>query len=138
MVQLLVGMPSPRCNRTVSNHFLGPYDYTGSEKILVFNKSTHSINVDVPLVNDGLAEDNESFLAQLLAVSPSGRVTIAPATTLITIIDTNSEMMSSTQPHNIHNQNHCIHSCIALQVSFLVLKSKAIKFQSTRIRDAYQ
>ncbi|KAL5468815.1 hypothetical protein EMCRGX_G029936 [Ephydatia muelleri] len=76
--------------RTIRGSAVGPYDYTETEKILVFNKSTHSINVDVPLVDDGLAEDNESFLAQLLAVSPSGRVTIAPATTLITIIDTNS------------------------------------------------
>eukprot|EP00731_Ephydatia_muelleri_P017044 Em0010g142a len=42
------------------------------------------------VVDDGLAEDDESFSAQLLAVSPSGLVTIAPATTLITIIDTNS------------------------------------------------
>ena len=76
--------------------------------------STHFITVDVLLVDDGLAEDDESFLAQLLAVSPSGLVTIAPATTLITIIDTNSEMISSTQPHNIHKINQCINSCITL------------------------
>ena len=94
--------------------------------------------MDVPVVDDGLAEDDESFSAQLLAVSPSGLVTIAPATTLITIIDTNSEMMSTTQLPNPNKQNQCIHSCIALQVSLLVLKSKATKFQSTRIRDAYQ
>eukprot|EP00731_Ephydatia_muelleri_P017036 Em0010g134a len=76
--------------RTIRGSAVGPYDYTENDKILVFNESTLSINVDVPLVDDGLAEDNESFSAQLLAVSPSGLVTIAPATTLITIIDTNS------------------------------------------------
>ena len=70
--------------------------------------------MDVPLVDDGLAEDDESFSAQLLAVSPSGLVTFAPATTLITIIDTNSEMISSTQLPNHNKQNHCTHSCNAL------------------------
>eukprot|EP00731_Ephydatia_muelleri_P017053 Em0010g151a len=75
---------------TIRGSAVGPDDYTETDKILVYNESTLSINVDVPLVDDGLAEDNESFSAQLLAVSPSGLVTIAPATTLITIIDTNS------------------------------------------------
>ena len=113
MVQLLVNMLSPRCNKTVPIHsprYIGPDDYNETDIILVFNESTLSINVEIILVDDGLAEDDESFSAKLLAVSPSGLVTIVPATTLITIIDTNSEMMSSTQPHNIHELNYCTHS----------------------------
>ena len=65
----------------------GPNDYTTVDRLLVFNGSTDNIMVDVPIVDDDLAEDDEVFSAELVAVAPSALITIAPATTTINIID---------------------------------------------------
>ena len=46
--------------------------------------------MDIPIVVDEIAEDDETFSVELSLISPSSRVSIAPATTQVTIIDDNS------------------------------------------------
>lgn len=69
----------PSCNRTVTSFSSspGPDDYTAVDRLLVFDGSTDSIMVDVPIVDDDLAEDDEVFSVELLLESPSDFVAVA-------------------------------------------------------------
>ena len=46
---------------------------------------------------DEIAEDDETFSVELSLISPSTRVSIAPATTQVTIVDENSVLIKSNQ-----------------------------------------
>ena len=49
--------------------------------------------MDIPLVVDEIAEDDETFSVELSLISPSTRVSIDQATTQVTIIDDNSMLI---------------------------------------------
>ena len=46
--------------------------------------------MDIPIVVDEIAEDDETFSVELSLLSPSTRVFVAQRTTQVTIIDDNS------------------------------------------------
>ena len=54
------------------------------------NVSIHELTVDVSIVVNDLAEDDKVFSVELSLISPSSRVTIAPISAQVTIIDDNS------------------------------------------------
>ena len=54
------------------------------------NFSVRELTVDVSIVVNDLAEDDKVFSVELSLISPSSRVTIAPISAQITIIDDNS------------------------------------------------
>ena len=54
------------------------------------NFSAHELTVDVSIVVNDLAEDDKVFSVELSLISPSSRVTIAPISAQVTIIDDNS------------------------------------------------
>ena len=53
------------------------------------NFSAHELTVDVSIVVNDLAEDDKVFSVELSLISPSSRVTIAPISAQVTIIDDN-------------------------------------------------
>ena len=54
------------------------------------NFSVHELTVDVSIVVNDLAEDDKVFSVELSLISPTSRVTIAPISAQVTIIDDNS------------------------------------------------
>ena len=58
------------------------------------NSSVTELTVDIPITVNELAEDDKAFSVQLSLTSPTSRVSIAPSTTLVTIIDDNSMSMN--------------------------------------------
>ena len=68
-------------------------DYTPVDTNRILNSSVTEVTVDIPLVVDEIAEDDETFSVELSLISPSTRVSIAPATTQVTIIDDNSMLI---------------------------------------------
>ena len=54
------------------------------------NFSAHELTVDVSFIVNDLAEDDNVFSVELSLISPSSRVTIAPISSQVTIIDDNS------------------------------------------------
>ena len=68
-------------------------DYTSVDTNRVLNSSVTEVTVDIPIVVDEIAEDDETFSVELSLISPSSRVSIAPATTQVTIIDDSSELI---------------------------------------------
>ena len=54
------------------------------------NFSAHELTVDVSIIVNDLAEDDKVFSVELFLISPSSRVTIAPISAQVTIIDDNS------------------------------------------------
>ena len=54
------------------------------------NLSVHELTVDVSIVVNDLAEDDKVISVELSLISPSSRVTIAPISAQVTIIDDNS------------------------------------------------
>ena len=54
------------------------------------NLSVRELTVDVSIVVNDLAEDDKVFSVELSLISPSSRVTIAPISAQVTIIDDNS------------------------------------------------
>ena len=73
------------------------------------NFSVHELTVDVSIVVNELAEDDKVFSVELSLISPSSRVTIAPISAQVTIIDDNS-----TLPHAI-----CTHVSSQLFIAIL-------------------
>ena len=65
-------------------------DYASVDTSRILNSSVTVVNVDIPIVVDEIAEDDETFSVELSLISPSTRVSIAPATTQVTIVDENS------------------------------------------------
>ena len=53
------------------------------------NFSAHELTVDVSIVVNDLAEEDKVFSVELSLISPSSRVTIAPISAQVTIIDDN-------------------------------------------------
>ena len=68
-------------------------DYTSVDTNRILNSSFTEVTVDIPIVVDEIAEDDETFSVELSLLSPSSRVSIAPATTQVTIIDGSSELI---------------------------------------------
>ena len=54
------------------------------------NFSVHELTVDVSIIVNDLAEDDKVFSVELSLISPSSRVTIAPISAQVTIIDDSS------------------------------------------------
>ena len=54
------------------------------------NVSVRELTVDVSIIVNDLAEDDKVFSVELSLISPSSRVTIAPISAQVTIIDDNS------------------------------------------------
>ena len=54
------------------------------------NLSACELTVDVSIIVNDLAEDDKVFSVELSLISPSSRVTIAPISAQVTIIDDNS------------------------------------------------
>ena len=59
------------------------------ERQLVFNETVMSHEIEVPVINDGIAERREYFLAILTLLDPllPSKVTIAPDLANVTIVD---------------------------------------------------
>ena len=55
----------------------------------VLNVSVHELTVDVSIIVNDLAEEDKVFSVELSLISPSSRVTIAPRSAQVTIIDDN-------------------------------------------------
>ena len=74
-----------------SKYFLSAsQDYTSVDTNPTLNSSITEVTVDIPIVVDEIAEDDETFAVELSLISPSSRVSIAQATTQVTIIDDSS------------------------------------------------
>ena len=56
------------------------------------NVSVRELTVDVSIVVNDLTEDDKVFSVELSLISPSSRVTIAPISAQVTIIDDNSTL----------------------------------------------
>ena len=63
-----------------------PIDYD----LPALNVSVHELTVDIYIVVNELAEDDKAFSVELTLISPSSRVSIAPTSSQVTIIDDNS------------------------------------------------
>ena len=61
------------------------------------NSSVTELTVDIPITVNELAQDDKAFSVQLSLPSPTSRVSIAPSTTQVTIIDDNSMLISDCQ-----------------------------------------
>ena len=70
--------------------FSASQDYTSVDTNHILNSSVTEVTVDIPIVVDEIAEDDETFSVELSLLSPSTRVSIDQATTQVTIIDDNS------------------------------------------------
>ena len=70
--------------------FLASTNYKSIDSDLpALNFSVHELTVDVSIVVNDLAEDDKVFSVELSLISPSSRVTIAPISAQVTIIDDN-------------------------------------------------
>ena len=65
-------------------------DYRSVDTNINLNSSVSEVNVNIPIVVDELVEYDEIFSVELSLISPSTRVSIAPANTLVTIKDDSS------------------------------------------------
>ena len=94
MVQQLVSKLLNMCIRNLLIYVLSAsQDYTSVDTNRILNSSVTEVTVDIPIVVDEIAEDDETFSVELSLISPSTRVSIAPATTQVTIIDDSSELI---------------------------------------------
>ena len=70
-----------------------PGDYTSVTRQLSFNSAVTAFNVFVPIINDNLIEQVESFLANLRLVSAVGSVSIAPPQATVSIQSDDRELL---------------------------------------------
>ena len=64
------------------------------EQLLLFNETVMSYEIEVVIIDDGIAEPNEYFLALLTLVDPQlpDKVTISPDLATVTIVDGKSQI----------------------------------------------
>lgn len=68
----------------------GPLDFTSTEQLLFFNETVVSHDIEVLIINDGIPELSEYFLAVLSLLDPllpPSKILISPAVANITIVD---------------------------------------------------
>eukprot|EP00731_Ephydatia_muelleri_P017034 Em0010g132a len=79
-------------------YFLASTNYISIDSDLpALNFSVRELTVDVYIIVNDLAEDDKVFSVELFLISPSSRVTIAPISAQVTIIDDNSVIFGFEQ-----------------------------------------
>jgi hypothetical protein len=73
-----------------------PGDYTSTSGTLTFGPGVTEQSIVVPIVNDALAEDDETFTVTLSG--PTGGSTLGQSTTTITILDTDPAVAAAPIP----------------------------------------
>ena len=91
--------------------YIGGSDYDGTSQLQLFTFSPGNIivSVGIPLVDDSTFEQNETFHVTLeFQGAPPERVTIDPATAVVSIFDDDSELLY-TQMSPLHSvfENKC-------------------------------
>ena len=79
-----------QCLISTSKTIPGALDFTSIEQLLFFNDTVMSHDIEVLVINDGIVELNEHFLAVLSLLDPllsPSKILISPAVANITIVD---------------------------------------------------
>ena len=77
--------------------YIAPDDYTTVVQTLTFNPTTSSVDIQVPIINDALLEDDEMFFGMISNPSDN-RVTLNPARANVTIEDFGDGKCSVERP----------------------------------------
>jgi gliding motility-associated-like protein len=84
---------------TSNNSAIQPDDYTATTGTIIFNSSTNSVNIDVPIIDDNLIEPTENFIVSLSNIQSNlgvGFVDLQPTNTATGTINDNDNITGTT------------------------------------------